>query len=200
MSLVSAELVREHVRRLRAAGGTYESISQAAGIGAMTVHCLANARRPKVQAEVAERLLVISPADIRAARSWAGGVVLRLQALIAMGHCCTRMAAAIGVPPATLRRLVRGEAATVSPELRSAILALYSAWWDKRPPRRTRREKLAADSAIKRAALNGWPTPANLDDDLLDLAGYKPQAGWRYATGVGIASDYPLGDRKRAIA
>lgn len=108
MSLVRAETVREHVRRLRKAGGTYETIGHAAGIGAMTVHCIANGRRPKVQARVADKLLAISPADIRDARPRAGGIALRLQALIAMGHCCTRMAAAIGVPPATLRRIVRG--------------------------------------------------------------------------------------------
>lgn len=200
MSLVRAETVREHVRRLRRAGGTYETIGHAAGIGAMTVHCIANGRRPKVQAGVAEKLLAITPADIRDARPWAGGIALRLQALIAMGHCCTRMAAAIGVPPATLRRIVRGGALTVGPELRQAILALYSAWWDKRPPRRTRQENLAADNALKRAALNNWPTPASLDDDLLDQPGYKPQAGWQYATGIAVASDYPLGERKRAIA
>jgi hypothetical protein len=65
MSLVSAELVREHVLKLRAAGGTYQSIGQAAKTGAMTVHRIANARGPKVQAEVASRLLAVAEADIR---------------------------------------------------------------------------------------------------------------------------------------
>jgi hypothetical protein len=198
MTLVSAEPVREHVLKLRAAGGTYASIGQAATTGAMTVHCIANARRPKVQAEVASRLLAISEADIGSMRLSPGGTMWRLRALIAMGHTCTRMAAATGIPPATLRRVVRGEALTISPELRQAVLALFDAWWDKTPPERTRREKLAAGNALKRAARNDWPPPAGLDEDKLDQPGYQPQYGWRHANGTGIADDYPLAPRKAA--
>ena len=115
MTLVSAGPVREHVLKLRAAGGTYESIGRAAGTGAMTVHCIANARRPTVQAEVARRLLAVSEADIRSMQPSPGGTMWRLRALVAMGHTCSRMAAATGIPPATLRRIVRGEALTISP-------------------------------------------------------------------------------------
>jgi hypothetical protein len=198
MTLVSAELVREHVLKLRAAGGTYESIGCVAGTGAMTVHCIANARRPKVQAEIAGRLLAISEADIRSMRLPPGGTMWRLRALVAMGHTCTRMAAAIGVPPATLRRIVRSEALTISPELRRAVIALFDAWWDKTPPQRGRWETLAARNARKRAALNDWPAPAGLDEDELDQPGYQPQYGWRHARGTGVADDYPLAPRKAA--
>src|SRR6266536_6262166 len=117
MRLVSAALVREHVLKLRAAGGTYHSIGQAARTGAMTVHSIANARRPTVQAEVATRLLAVNEADIRGTHPTPGGTMWRLRALVAMGHTCTRMAAAIGVPAGTLRRIVRGEALTISPQL-----------------------------------------------------------------------------------
>jgi hypothetical protein len=198
MSLVSAQPVREHVARLRAAGGTYESIGLAAGIGAMTVHGIASARRPTVQAEVARRLLALSEASIRSIRPSPGGVMWRLRALVAMGHTCSRMAAATGVPPATLRRIVRGEALTVSPQLQQVITALFDAWWDKTPPRRTRREKLAAGNALKRAELNDWPCPAGLDEDQLDQPGYQPQCGWRYARGTGVADDYPFAERRAA--
>jgi hypothetical protein len=198
MTLVSAELVREHVLKLRAAGGTYQTIGQAASTGAMTVHCIANGRRPKVQAAVASRLLAVSEADIGSTRVSPGGTMWRLRALVAMGHTCSRMAAAIDVPPATLRRIIRGEALTISPELRQAILALFDAWWDKTPPRRTRREKLAVGSALKRAALNDWPCPAGLDEDELDQPGYQPPCGWRHARGTGIAGDYPFAERKAA--
>src|SRR5690348_5583683 len=123
MTLVSADPVRQHVLRLRAAGGSYESIGQAARTGAMTVHCIANARRPRVQAEIAARLLAVTEADIhRGHPSPGGGIMWRLRALIAMGHSCTRMAAATGVPPATLRRIVRGETLTTSPQLRKAVI------------------------------------------------------------------------------
>jgi hypothetical protein len=198
MSLVSAQPVREHVLKLRAAGGTYESIGLATGTGAMTVYGIVNARRPKVQVEVARRLLAISEADIRRDQPSPGGVMWRLRALVAMGHTCSRMASATGIPSATLRRIVRGEALTVSPELQQAVAALFDAWWDKTPPRRTRREKLAADNALKRAALNDWPCPAGLDEDELDRSGYQPQCGWRYAHGTGVADDYPLAERKAA--
>jgi hypothetical protein len=198
MSLVSAQPVREHVLRLRAAGGTYESIGLAAGTGAMTVHCIANACRPKVRAEVSRRLLAVSEADVRSDQPLPGGIMWRLRALVAMGHTCSRMAAATGIAPATLRRIVRGEALTASPELQQAVTALFDAWWDKAPPRRTRREELAAANALKRAALNDWPCPAGLDEDRLDRPGYQPQCGWRYARGTGVAEDYPLAERKAA--
>ena len=198
MSLVSAQPVREHVLKLRAAGGTYESIGLAAGTGAMTVYCIANARRPKVQAEVARRLLAVSENDIRNTHPSPGGIMWRLRALVAMGHTCSRMAAATGFPPATLRRIVRGEALTVSPEQRQVVTMLFDAWWDKTPPRRTRREKLAAGNALTRAELNDWPCPAGLDEDEVDRPGYQPQCGWRYARGTGVADDYPLAERKAA--
>jgi hypothetical protein len=198
MSLVSAEPVRKHVLKLRAAGGTYASIAQAARTGAMTVHCIANARRPNVQAEVASRLLAISEADIHTKRPPPGGTMWRLRALVAMGHTCSRMAVATGIPPATLRRIVRGEALTISPQLRQAVIALFDAWWDKTPPQRTRREKLAARGALKRASLNHWPPPSGLDEDGLDRPGYQPQSGWRPARGTGVADDYPFAERKAA--
>jgi hypothetical protein len=191
MTLVSARPVRDHVLKLRVAGGTYESIGRAAGTGAMTVHCIANARRPRVQPEVASRLLAVSEADICRMRPSGTGIMWRLRALIAMGHTCSRMAGATGISPATLRRIVRGEALTVSPQLRQAVIALFDAWWDKTPPRRTRREELAARNALHRAARNNWPCPAGLDEDELDQPGYQPQCGWRHAGGAGSAPDFP---------
>jgi hypothetical protein len=198
MSLVSAEPARQHVLKLRSAGGTYQSIGRAAGTGAMTVHCIANARRPKVQPEIASRLMAVSEDDIRNMRPSPAGTMWRLRALVAMGHSCSRMSAAISVPPATLRRIVRGEALTITPGTRQAVIDLFDAWWDKTPPQRTRQEKLAVGYALKRAALNDWPTPAGLDEDQLDQPGYQPQYGWRHARGTGTADDYPLAPRKAA--
>ena len=198
MTLVSARPVREHVLKLRAAGGTYESIGRAAGIGAMTVHCIANARRPTVQAEVASKLLAVSADDIRRTQTSPGATMWRLRALVAMGHSCTRMAAATGIPAATLQRIVRGQALTISPALRHTVIALFDAWWDKTPPQRTRREQLAARNARSRAARNDWPCPAGLDEDQLDQPGYQPQSGWRYARGTGVADDCPFAERRAA--
>jgi hypothetical protein len=198
MGLVSAQPVREHILKLRAAGGTYEAIGLVAGTSAMTVHCIANARRPKVQAEVAHRLLAVSEADVRNVQPSPGGVMWRLRALVAMGHTCSRMSAATGIPPTALRRIVRGEALTVKPELQQIVIALFNAWWDKTPPRRTRREELAIGKALERATLNDWPCPAGLDEDELDQPGYRPRCGWRHARGAGVADDNPFVERKAA--
>jgi len=196
VSLVSAAPVREHVRKLRVAGGTYAAIAQAADAGAMTVHRIVNADESTVQAEVARRLLAVTEADMAGTHPGPGGTMWRLRALVAMGHTCSRMAAATGIPPATLRRIVRGEALTISPQLDQAVIELFEVWWDKTPPRRTRREELAADGARKRAALNDWPTPAGLDEDDLERPGYQPHSGWRHARGTGVAADYPFAERK----
>jgi hypothetical protein len=140
----------------------------------------------------------MSEADIRCTHLAPGGCMWRLRALIAMGHTCSRMAVATGIPAATLRRIVRGEAHIITPDLRQAITALFDAWWDKTPPRRTCHEKLAADKALQRAALNNWPPPAGLDEDELDQPGYQPQCGWRHARGTGVAADHPFAERKTA--
>jgi hypothetical protein len=198
LALVSARPVREHVLKLRAAGGTYETIGRAAGTGAMTVHCIANGRRPKVQAGVASRLLAVNEDDIRSMHPSAGGTMWRLRALVAMGHSCSRMAAATGTTPATLRRIVRGEAVTITHDLQQLVIALFDAWWDKTPPRHTRQEKLAAARALRRAALHGWPCPAGLDEDELDQPGYQPHCGWLPATGTTTADGHPLAVRKVA--
>jgi hypothetical protein len=110
------------------------------------------------------------------------------------------MAAATGIPPATLRRIVRGEAVTITPELRQAAIALFDAWWDKTPPQHNRREKLAARTAVRRAALNDWPCPAGLDEDELDQPGYRPSHSWLPATGAGIADRPTPATRGEEIA
>jgi hypothetical protein len=117
---------------------------------------------------------------------------VRLRALHVMGHGSARIARAIGVHPITIRKLVRGDARTVSQQLRDAIADLYDAWWDKRAPGRTRFERAAATAARKRAITGNWCAAAALDDDRLDTPGYRPQYGWQPASGTGIAPEiYP---------
>ena len=122
-------------------------------------------------------------------RADAGGTRLRLRALHVMGHGSARVARAVGVHPTTIRSLVRGDTRTVSPQLRDAITAVYDAWWDKRAPARTRFERGAATAARKRAIAGNWCAAAALDDDQLDTPGYRPQYGWKPATGTGTAPD-----------
>ena len=120
----------------------------------------------------------------------AGGTRLRLRALHVMGHGSARISRALGVREETIQRLVRGDTADVSPNLRDTITHLYDAWWDKRAPERTRAERAAAARARRRAAARNWCAGAALDDAKLDTPGYRPQSRWRQATGTGIAPDF----------
>jgi hypothetical protein len=117
----------------------------------------------------------------------AGGTRLRLHALHLMGHTTARISQAAGSSEHVIRRIVRGDVKTVSPRLRDAITAVYNAWWDKRPPQRTRAERAAATAARRRAIAGNWCPGAALDDDLLDIPGYRPGHGWRPARGTGTA-------------
>jgi hypothetical protein len=112
-----------------------------------------------------------------------------------MGHGSARIGRAVGVQPVTIRKLVRGDARTVSQQLRDAIADLCDAWWDKRAPGRTRYERAAATAARKRASTGNWCAAAALDDDRLDIPGYRPRYGWKPATGTGVAPDICLPKR-----
>ena len=130
------------------------------------------------------------------ARLDAGGTRLRLRALHVMGHGSARISRALGVREETIQRLVRGDARTISPQLRDAISDLYDAWWDKRAPERTRAERAAAARARRRAIAGNWCAGAALNDDQLDVPGYRPRTGYRPATGTGVAPDIRMPVRR----
>jgi hypothetical protein len=179
---------RDHLTRLRQHGGTYRSIAATAVLSPDTVYALASGHRRAQPGTATAVLTVISPALPRA-RLDAGGTRLRLRALHVMGHGSARISRAVGVHPVTIRKLVRGDAATVSAQLRDAIAGLYDAWWDKRAPGRTRFERAAVTAARHRAMAEDWCAAAALDDDWLDIPGYQPEYGWKPATGTGTAPD-----------
>jgi len=191
-ALIDSGPVRAHVQSLRATGASWQSIGAAAGIGTMTVVDLM-ARRQTVTAATATALLRVSASDVSRARVDANGAMLRLRSLQAMGHSAVRMAREIGCHEQTILRLLNGRARTISVRLHKAVAALFDAWWDKRPPEHSPRARAAATSARNRAAANRWCQPAALDDDLLDVPGYVPWAGWRPALGAGVVADYEVG-------
>ncbi len=187
---------RAHVRRLRQDGGTYAGIATAAGLAPATVGDLASGRRRSTRGTTAAVLAVTSDA-VRPVRLDAGGSRLRLRALHVMGHSSARIARALGVRETTIQQLVRGDARTVSPKLRDKIADLYDAWWDKRAPERTPFQRGAATAARKRAIAGNWCAGAALDDDLLDVPGYRPCQGWKPATGTGVAPEIRPRARRR---
>jgi len=181
---------RDHVCMLRADGASYRVIAAAAGLAPTTIRDLVSGRRPATP-YTTTALLAVTSATLRHARVDAGGTRLRLRALHVMGHGSARIARAVGVHEETIRKLVRGDTTTISSQMRDAITAVYDAWWDKRAPVRTRFERAAATAASKRAIAGNWCAAAALDDDRLDAPGYRPQYGWRPATGTGTAPDIP---------
>ncbi len=182
------QAVRDHVTKLRQHGWTYRSIAVATALSPDTVSALAAGRR-RAQPATATAVLKLTSRILSRSRLDATGTRLRLRALHVMGHGSARIARAAGVHPVTIRKLVRGDARTVSPKMRNAVIAVYDAWWDKRAPTRTRCERAAATAARKRAIAGNWCAAAALDDDLLDLPGYLPRQGWMPATGTGTAPD-----------
>ncbi len=186
------DAVRDHLYQLRQHGGTYRSIAAAAAIAPTTVHNLAIGRRDGT-GSIARALLAVTSDALPQGRLDAGGARLRLRALHVMGHSSARIAHAVGASDKTIRKLVRGEAKTISPQLHDAIADVYDAWWDKRAPGRTRAERTAATLARRRAIAGNWCAGAALDDDQLDIPGYRPASGWKAATGTGTAPDiHPL--------
>ena len=145
-----------------------------------------------IQPEIPDQKLLPGRVD-------AGGTRLRLRALHVMGHGPARLARALRIRQTTISQLVNGDAATVSPKLRDAIIDLYDAWWDKRAPERDRAERAAAAAARRRAIAGNWCAAAALDDDELDTPGYRPAYGWKPATGTGVASDIrpPVRQRRK---
>jgi len=189
---------RAHIRRLREDGSTYRGIATAAGLAPATVHDLVTGRRQPTRGTAAA-VLAVTSGTVQRGRVDADGTRLRLRALHVMGHGSARIARALGIRDKTIRALVRGDARTISPKLRDAIADLYDAWWDKRAPARTRFERGAATAARKKAIAGNWCAVAALDDDQLDVPGYRPRQGWKPATGTGVAPDIrPPRPRRKA--
>jgi transcriptional regulator with XRE-family HTH domain len=187
---------RAHVRRLCKEGVTYRGLAAAAGVAPATVSDLDRGRRRPHRGTTAA-VLAVTGNSVPRGRVDAGGTRLRLRALHVMGHGSARIARALGVREMTIRQIVRGDTRTVSPRLRDRVADLYDAWWDKRAPARTPSERAAAATARKRAIAGNWCAAAALDDDQLDIPGYRPRHGWKPATGTGIAPDIQPRARRR---
>jgi hypothetical protein len=95
--------------------------------------------------------------------------------------------------PETARRIISGQMPTVSQRTHRNVVRLWTAWWNKTPPMRTRAERGAAVQSKMRAERHGWCTPAALDVGNIDMPGYNPRTAWMAAEGTGVATDYPLG-------
>ena len=108
------DALRDHLHELRLHGGTYRTIAEAATVAPTTVHDLAIGRRDGT-GSIARALLAVTSDELPQGRLDAGGTRLRLRALHVMGHSSARIARAVGASDKTIRKLVRGDAKTISP-------------------------------------------------------------------------------------
>jgi hypothetical protein len=91
--------------------------------------------------------------------------------------------------------------AHVSCGMHDAICRLYDHLWDQAPPEDNPAERAAAAVARALARQHDWPTPAALDDDLIDDPAYQPEGGWLPATLVGVPQRrYPRLRRLRLLS
>lgn len=104
----------------------------------------------------------------------AAGTQLRLQALVALGHGFTPMAAALGTSTENVRRLTYGPRAFVRSTTAARIAELYDAWSMTLPPSNTSEQRRTASYARTVARKRGWLPPLALDDDRIDTPGYRP--------------------------
>jgi hypothetical protein len=116
----------------------------------------------------------------------AAGTRRRLQALAVMGHSTAELAARMEMPAGVVRRLQRGNRATVPAAIANAAVALYDQLWDVRG---------TSHPAVRAMAeRHGWVPPLGWDDDNEAGHGIDDQAA--------VAADWkprrhtrPLADR-----
>jgi hypothetical protein len=181
--------VREHLARLRAVGATPHEIASAAGLARGTVAAVA-AGDGTVMTATAQALLAVEPARVDSRRCDAGGTRLRLQALGVMGHTPTRAAQAAGLNPTYIREIAAGRVPEVPRKVRNAVAEIYREWWDKTPPEGTPNAQRAVSAVQRRAERERWVAPMGLDDDRLDVPGYRPAPRAQLqAEGTGTAAE-----------
>ena len=134
-------------------------------------------------------MLTVTSQAVPRGRVDAGGTRLRLRALHVMGHGSARIARALGVRE---RPSARSSAATPAPSASGSATQSPSSTTPggtSAPPPAPAFDRGAATAARKRAIAGNWCAAAALDDDLLDIPGYRPRHGWKPATGTGVAPD-----------
>ena len=189
---------RSHITRVWKRGSTHRATAAAAWVRRAILRDPTSGHRHATTAA----LLAVTSESVSCGRLDACGTRLRLRALHVMGHGSARIARAAGASEQAIQKITRGQTAAIRPGLRDAVAAVFDAWWDKRAPERTRHERAAATAAHRRAAAGNWCAGAGLDDDELDVPGYRPAWCWLPASGTGVAADIqlPAPDRQAGIA
>jgi transcriptional regulator with XRE-family HTH domain len=150
-----------HVRTLLDAGWNQRQISDAAQCAHRVVASLANNRQPTVHADLAARILAINPHPVPAPAQYvdATGTTRRIRALVAIGYTLRQLSKEIGIWPANLARIARGELAQVTVGTAASTAGVYRRLGRRPGPSRT---------AAARARRDGWHSPIAWGDNIDD--------------------------------
>lgn len=185
---VDAEPVRTHVRALMASGMGWKRVAEAAGIGSSTLYPILYGKyidqpnhpehrppRKQILRRNADALLAVQP-DMAAGTLVDGnGTRLRLRALVAIGWSQSQLAAMLGMTVTNFGHVINGRGVRVRRSTFEAVTALYEDLWDTPPTASRPGEARGITVAIRRAERLGWQLPMGLDDDRLDVPGYRPR-------------------------
>lgn len=156
-----------HVRTLLNAGWNQRQIADAAQCAHRVIADLAAKRQATTLPRISTRILAITPHPVPAPAQYADatGTIRRVCALIAMGYPINHLAAAIGIWPANLGRIARGELTQVSVPTAKATAAAY---------RELSRRPGPSQAARNRAKREGWHGPLAWDSDTIDDPSAQP--------------------------
>lgn len=182
--LIDAEPVREHVRRLTAAGMGLKPIAAAAGVnGGVMCKLMYGVRengvqvRPparRVRPATAERILAVELQLADGAKVDGSTTARRLQALVALGWSGSKLAARLGLHPSNFTPMLHGRR-KVTYSTAKAVHYLYRELADTPPAPVTHRDRISVARARNQARDNEWAPPLRINGrvhigPVLDLA------------------------------
>lgn len=184
---VDADIVREHLRYLAEHDITLHRAAELAGVGRRSLHPLFppahGRRRPvrhTVRAEIAAKILAVTPEAAIPGRTDAIGAARRIQALVARGWPMRHLAAHMGVADGYVHAILQRSASkqrilgTTARKVDDAYNRLKTA----RPTDHGVTPRLI-NQARNLAASRGWPPPSYWDErmDVIDDRHFEPDYG-----------------------
>jgi len=174
-----AEPVRQHVRRLQAAGMPVRAVSRRLGYGRDGLDYLMYGDEDhkvgeRVERERGEAVLAYWPtlADFPdLARIDPTGTRRRVQALEVLGFQQTVMAERVGISSGSLSRALNSKRVTA--QIARSVLAAYNELWNKQPEDYGVLQWVA-DRTRRKAAAHGYVGPLAWDDDTIDDPNAQP--------------------------
>lgn len=179
-NLVDAAPVRVHLLRLEAAGVLPNRIAKATGIPLQSIRDFTSPRtrnrRYRTSPDTAAKILAVTAEDATPLYVDPTGTHRRIQALLAAGWPLIYIDRRLGYKRERMRKILAEKMVLGSTE--QLIAATYDELCDLKPERNGVPKKYARQ-ARRRAADNGWPTPAYWRQylDAIDDPHFTPEYG-----------------------